>query len=431
MARTVLLTLGRLPKALTLARCLKAQGCRVVVAEPFNWHLCKPSNAIDQCWITPPPNLNPGAYRERLRNIIAAEAIDVVVPISEESQYVLCSSTGDASDLGAPVLGPSAVLYSQLQDKWLFVQHAMQRHVSVPHSTLADANDTTDFHAATVSKPRRGCSGLGVTVHDQCPNPTGLPEGTLLQQYVEGTSCSSLSLLEKGAPLATVLYRPRVNTGTVAVCFESIPIPEAVNDWISAFCAGLDYTGFIAFDFIIDAAGVPWGVECNPRLTSGIHFFDDEFLARWVIDTGAALADSAINDRPALSYDTSPLHKEALKPTGQRYQWGYSTLTEAWASLFNGKPAEALQRLNELRSARDVVWSWRDPLPFLLMTPMSWPILWPAISGRMSMAEASQRDIAPLFDKHHGASENHGLNDSHLSSESPEAHDAPWERQVT
>jgi Predicted ATP-utilizing enzyme (ATP-grasp superfamily) len=272
MAPTVLLTLGRLPKALTLARCLKAQGCRVVVAEPFNWHLSKPSNAIDACWITPSPNLNPAIYRDRLRSIVEAESIDVVIPISEESQYVLASSIGDTTQLGALVLGPSAELYSQLQDKWLFVQRAKQRQVSVPYSVLAEHSSATDFDGPTVSKPRRGCSGLGVAIHEQCPNPAGLPEGSLLQQYVSGASCCSLSLLENGVPIATALYRSRVNTGTVAVCFESITTPAAVNDWISAFCAGLDYTGFIAFDFIIDAEGLPWGIECNPRLTSGIHF---------------------------------------------------------------------------------------------------------------------------------------------------------------
>ena len=431
MARTVLLTLGRLPKALTLARCLKAQGCRVVVAEPFYSHVSKPSNAIDACWLTPSPNFNASAYRDRLRHIIEAEAVDLVVPISEESHYVLSSSAGDDAPLGAPVFGPSAELYSQLQDKWLFVQHATRRQVSVPVSSPTELSSAAHFDGAVVSKPRRGCSGLGVTIHAQCPNPAGLPHGTLLQQHVSGTSCCSLSLLEQGVPVATVMYRPRVTTGTVAVCFESIPASTAVNDWIRAFCAGLDYTGFIAFDFIIDAEGVPWGIECNPRLTSGIHFFDETFLAHWMLDVSSAGTPSGDSDHSTLSYSTSPLHEEALKPLGRRYQWAYSTLTEAWASLFKGKPAEALQHLNELRSARDVVWSWRDPLPFLLMTPMSWPILWPAISGRMSMAEASQRDIAPLFSKHHGGSDNSGLSHSHLASESPETHDRPWERQVT
>ena len=53
-----------------------------------------------------------------------------------------------------------------------------------------------------------------------------------------------------------------------------------------------------------------------------------------------------------------------------------------------------VRRLRELLSARDVVWEAADPLPFLLMTPLSWEILWPAMTTSLSLGEATQRDIA-------------------------------------
>jgi hypothetical protein len=108
-------------------------------------------------------------------------------------------------------------------------------------------------------------------------------------------------------------------------------------------------------------------------LTSGIHFLNQTAM-------GLALLDSS---RPIpVPIDTR--HR--------RYQWAYSTLTEAYASLL--KPREFWRRMRELVAARDVVWSWSDPLPFLLMTPMSWEILWPAMTSAVTMGEASQRDIA-------------------------------------
>jgi hypothetical protein len=45
-------------------------------------------------------------------------------------------------------------------------------------------------------------------------------------------------------------------------------------------------------------------------------------------------------------------------------------------------------------AARDVIWSAQDPWPFLLMTPMSWEILWPAMTSSVTLGEATQRDIA-------------------------------------
>ena len=46
--KTVLLTLGRLPKALELARALRAAGARVLVAEPFAKHLTGTSRAVER-----------------------------------------------------------------------------------------------------------------------------------------------------------------------------------------------------------------------------------------------------------------------------------------------------------------------------------------------------------------------------------------------
>ena len=46
MSGTVLITLGRLPKVLDLARGFKALGYRVIVAEPFRWPLTGVSNVI-------------------------------------------------------------------------------------------------------------------------------------------------------------------------------------------------------------------------------------------------------------------------------------------------------------------------------------------------------------------------------------------------
>jgi len=198
--------------------------------------------------------------------------------------------------------------------------------------------------------------------------------GTLVQRFIEGEHLSSLSLLDRGREIATVVYRGTVFAGTVAICFERVDDAVAVHRWVSGFCENLEYSGFIAFDFIVDETGTAWAIECNPRVTSGAHFFDSESLA------AAMREPSSSSEIP-------------FKP-GRRMQWAYSTLTEAYAALFAGRFAEFRRRLAAMFTAADVVWSTRDPLPFLLMTPMSWEILWPAMTRGLSLGEATQRDIA-------------------------------------
>ena len=89
MPVTALLTLGRLPKGLDIARALHAAGCRVIVAEPFAWHICRLSRAVARSYQVAAPNRDKERYLDDLAAIVEREAVDVVVPVSEEALHVL------------------------------------------------------------------------------------------------------------------------------------------------------------------------------------------------------------------------------------------------------------------------------------------------------------------------------------------------------
>jgi hypothetical protein len=196
----------------------------------------------------------------------------------------------------------------------------------------------------------------------------------LLQRKVEGSHLCTLSWVKDGVALATASYRGTTYSGTVAVGFQSAATPFSVRRWIDQFLDNTGTTGFISFDFILDRAGIPWGIECNPRLSSGIHFMDEAWIGGAVLEL--------------------PQGAGTISAAGKRAQWGYSTLTEAYKYLFRLRITELVRCLRDFVLSRDVVWSWRDPLPFLLMTPLSWELIWTALKERIPLGDASQRDIA-------------------------------------
>lgn len=375
MAQTVLLTLGRLPKALTLARAFKAQGWRVIVADPFKWHVARPSRAVDVTLEVPSPNSAPSAFRAAILGAVDQYAVNVVLPVSEESWHVLALAA-DLPD-GVTLLGPTSALYRQLQDKQAFVERGASLGLNVPETYSATTGSAQALAAScpTVIKPRRGCSGIGVRYLARGNLPEDITDNDLLQRRVDGEPLSTLSIMVAGKLLDTVTYRGRVFSGSVAICFERMATSQAIHQWISTFVSGLDYTGFIAFDFIVDSHGLPWAIECNPRATSGVHFYTERSLGSVLTGQSTALS----------------------KVGWSTQQWSYSTLTEVWSAVLSGHWQTARERLAYLFSAADVVWRLTDPLPYLLMTPMSWEILWPAMREGISLGEASQRDIAPLF----------------------------------
>ena len=374
MDRTALLTVGRFPKALTLARGLHRHGVRVLVADPLKRQLCSVSRSVSKNYQVAAPNTDVRAWERDILEIIDREQVTDLVPVSEE----VCHVANLAPKLPAHVryVGPSTPWIAQWHDKLAFVSHAIDRGVTAP-----SVFTTTDPEARAlvrqtecVLKPRRGCSGTDISF---IPPGSSLPPPSnelLVQRKVEGTHLYTISWVEDGQVMTTASYRGSTHSGTVAVGFQSAPTPFSVKQWIEQFVADTGTTGFLSFDFILDRGGIPWGIECNPRASSGIHLIDEAWL-------GAAVMGEA--STPA-----------SITPAGKRAQWSYSTLTEAYKHLWRLRAPQLLRCLRDLLVSRDVVWSWRDPLPFLLMTPLCWEFIWKSIRERMPIGDASQCDIA-------------------------------------
>ncbi|EED31439.1 conserved domain protein [gamma proteobacterium NOR5-3] len=370
--KTVLLTLGRLPKALAIVRACRAAGCRVLVADPFRWHLCKPSRDVHQSFRVTAPNDSLDQYLEELLAIITGESVDHVIPVSEEALHV--AKLADRLPEGVCLWAAPLTQLAQLHHKRDFIDLAARRGLAVPETFTADepAAQALAQRSDYVEKPVHSCSGIGLRFAKAGDPLQATTDEGLVQAHLDGDLISSLSVVSHGREVATVFYRGRVFAGTVAICFERVDDARSAKDWVSDFIAGSDYNGFLAFDFIVDEAGQARAIECNPRATSGVHFFDPASLGQALLDPEAAS-----------SIELS---------VGTRYQWAYSTLTETYAAIL--RPKEFARRFKEMRRARDVIWAAHDPLPFLLMTPMSWEILWPAMTSDLTLGEATQRDIA-------------------------------------
>jgi len=373
--KTALLTLGRLPKALDLARTLAGAGYRVIVAEPFAWHLCRASRSVARCYQTSAPNDGPERYRQELLDIIDLEHVDLVVPVSEEAMHAVLIAPNLRGR--TQLLSGEPDLVRRLHDKQAFVEIAGQYGLATPQTALlgSEAAISLAWRCDTVLKPVFSCAGNDIRFLSAGQAlPTEHPgQPVLVQRRLRGEHLSTQSFAHRGRLLGTVVYRGTLFSGTVAAGFERV-VSAPVADWVRVFVERSGYSGFIAFDFIADEHGVPHAIECNPRLTSGVHFM-----------TPASLAAAMLNP------DTAG--EITFRPARKLHQF-YTTLTESQSAMF--RPARFKRYLSIMRSHQDVTWDRRDPWPFLLMTPLSWPILSRAMFQGMSLGEAATRDIARL-----------------------------------
>jgi predicted ATP-grasp superfamily ATP-dependent carboligase len=369
---TVLLTLGRLPKALDLCRSFARAGWRVVVAEPFARHLCGASSAVARSIRVPPPVAGKRDYLEALAYVARAEGAELIVPVSEETMHVAFLQP---LLTGVRVLTMQPALVLALHHKGGFVEIARQVGAPVPETHPLGSAEGVALSARSrvVVKPVHSCSGRGVRVLPPGgPLPPPDPAApAVVQRFIPGEEFSSCTLAHAGRVLGTVVYRGTQFAGSVAVAFERVTHP-AVEDWITRCVAALGWSGFISFDFRVDGEGRVFGIECNPRTTSGLHFFEPDDLAPAILAPDAAV----------------PLRFRAET----RLQQFWSCLTETQLALFR-RGGGFGQHLRRLLTTRDVSWSARDPLPLLTMPYTAWPILRMAAARRVPFGEVATLDV--------------------------------------
>ncbi|MEM9335472.1 MAG: ATP-grasp domain-containing protein [Pseudomonadota bacterium] len=363
-SKRVLLTSGRLPVSLELARAFHAAGWHVVVADPWSMHLCRMSNRVQECIVLPSPQDDPEHYLDELVRHCSEHRIDLVIPVSEETPYVAALVDGEV-----PVFTSSADTVLSLHDKLGFIQVAQLHSLEVPDTARAD-EDTDDICAAAfVSKPRFSCSGRGVRFHhagDKLPADSD----SVVQQRLVGTAVNVFCIADSGELRLATAYRGRLADGSVSIAFERDDEAAACTAWAHRFIQASKYTGLIAFDFIVDAQGVARPIECNPRATSGIHFAEPDALVAAI--TAADMPD------------------QTLKASSQLAE-KWSCFTRYLASL--GAVAETREAWQVLSTFSDISWRGDDPWPFLAMPVNSWRLLWKALSSDHSFASAAVADI--------------------------------------
>ena len=401
MSKTALLTLGRLPKSLDIARALADSGWRVLVAEPSARHLTGVSHAVARSFQVTAPVIDANAYLDELCSIVRKENVDLVVPVSEETMHVaaLADRFVGSTAQGAPrIFTMSATEVRRLYDKLGFARFAQSIGLTVPSTfEYGDAASQALIMAgAVVLKPRFSCAGRGVQVlargedltrAARAASPGGSSEGRagqdqdvgqenrlrdaylIVQKFISGMVHSTCSVVHQGRVLGTVVYRAAQLSGTVAVAFDRVE-HHAITAWVETFARAARWSGFLSFDFVVDEGGVPHGIECNPRATSGIHFMLPQHLAE------------------AMTFP------ERIESISMRPE---TRLQQFWACLSEVqklRPGIGLLRgLRALATTPDVSWRADDPWPLLSMPYTAWPIIAAANQAGVSFGEVATRDL--------------------------------------
>ena len=354
--RTIMVSGGKMTKALLLARLFHQAGHRVILIESGKYWLTghRFSRAVERFYTVPEPR-DPG-YADALIEIVQRERVDVYVPVCSPAASYYDALAKPLVEKYCDVLHCDADVVQMLDDKYEFSARAASMGLSVPDShRITEPEQVAEFDFRgrpnpyiLKSIPYDPVNRLDLTLLPRATEqatadftetkPIAVDNPWIMQEFIAGQEYCTHSTVRDGE----VQVYCCCESSAFQLNYEMVDIPE-IETWVRDFVGALKLTGQVSFDFIRSQDGKVYAIECNPRTHSAITmFYNHPGIAQAYLES----------DQPCVRPLTSS------RPT----YWLYY---ELWRALNN--PASAPLRLRTIRRGKDAIFDWSDPLPFLMV----------------------------------------------------------------
>lgn len=299
MSKTVLVTGARAPAALHLARILHHAGHRVVLADTFRYPMSRATRMKHAYAQLPSPRQSFADYSAAVSALVARKAPDIIVPTCEEVFFL--AAVRDRQGIDIPLFAAHFDLLAKVHNKADFAELATGLGADPPPTLrLLSRDDLSSLPQPSeqlVLKPAWSRFGSRVLIRPSraavdalCPTAA---DPWVAQAYLPGEEISAYAVAVDGRLAAFQSYKPTYRVGQGAgVAFA--PVDDSVaRQFVDGLVARLNWSGQISFDFRRDAQGKLHVIECNPRTTSGVHYFGPaDGLDRAILEGRTARASS-------------------------------------------------------------------------------------------------------------------------------------------
>lgn len=372
----ILLTGGRAPATLELARAFHRAGHIVFMAESLHGHLSEPSNTIKKNFFVPPPRQKTRAFIDALKTIIVENKIQLLIPTCEEAFYIAMGR----EQLPCIVFVEPLKKMNSLHNKWHFVVNAIERDLYAPE-TMYLLNQDDLLHAFAhwrelVLKPvysRFAAQTLILPTLKQALHKLTVSSNSpwVAQEYIKGRQICTYSICHDGYITAHTAYSSTITAGEGAtIAFQHMDHLGTFN-WVRNFVEKNQFTGQIAFDFIQATDGQVYALECNPRATSGVH----------LLASHPKFAEAFLNP-----------NMDCITPTSDNsFMLATAMLVYGLPQSFKNK--QLMQWIKTFFTSNDVILDFKDPMPFIMQFKSILAYLSLAGREKITALEASTFDI--------------------------------------
>ncbi|WP_456474710.1 ATP-grasp domain-containing protein [Candidatus Pyrohabitans sp.] len=188
--------------------------------------------------------------------------------IAPESDNLLLSLTRKLENAGVKNLGSASRGVAIAGDK--YACYCALRGVNQPRAELFRGTTTLDF--PLVAKPRlgAGCEGLRIITSEE--ELASLPQGYLLQEYVEGRPMSASLIVGDEIKLLSVNTQ-EFNGNSYIGAELPLSLDTGMEEIIKAVESIQGLAGYVGVDFVLGEE--LWVIEVNPRITTPAAALDE------------------------------------------------------------------------------------------------------------------------------------------------------------
>lgn len=346
LMKRIIVAGARAPVALDIVRKLKRSGYQSESLDCIHFPLARFSHSSDRFHLTSSPRFQNQDFEKDVLRLLADKDILQIIPTCEEAFYF--SKIKTKYNL-QEIFVDEFTKMEKLHNKWTFSEMSKTWSIQTPETFLLNsAKDAEAFlgkYSDYVFKPvySRFASKTIVNATEALIKEIDYRAGSwVAQKKAKGLEICMYGVSVKGKLTAFSAYLPKYRVGVGAgIYLERYNDPRLVS-FAQEFAAALQYHGQFAFDFILDENKKYHLLECNPRSTSGVHFFsnDQKFVA--------ALLGKNEEVYIAENYPNRMIGAAVLI---------FATGTE----IFKGR---VLSFIKNFSIGKDIIWSFKDPMPF-------------------------------------------------------------------
>lgn len=287
----ILITGARSFVAYSLIKLAKLQNYEIYIADSQKKNICFASKIPMNRLVFPSPKNDFLNFKKEIIDFCKKENIKKIFPTCEEIFY-FSKIKAELQEIGTDIFCDNFDKLLLLHSKYNFIKFCEDLPIKIPKTIKISKIGELEWYKNTSEKIifkyefSRFANYIFVNFDDKnfknIKKLQKLEGNMVIQEFIDWKKYCSFWIAKDGKLKSNIIYDVKFSYKWGSATFFWNIFNEKIHYFVEKIIEKLNFTGFISFDYIVTKNEI-FVIECNPRITSGIHLFDDNEILSNII----------------------------------------------------------------------------------------------------------------------------------------------------